>query len=77
MIVETDTNGHSFVTVGNVRITYLPQSSWAEGSSLRIQAYQNDKNYSLFPGPEFSVENADDLIDAIRLLTRRDEAAIS
>jgi hypothetical protein len=44
-----DNRGHRYIDVGNVRVTFIPQSSWAEtGHGLRNQAYRDEETRALF-----------------------------
>ena len=63
MKTELDGNGNPFITVGNLRITYVEgkkkekEKDWAGMSVLRIQAYLEDpeKSHALMMGPEYPV----------------------
>ena len=63
MKIELDGNGNPFITVGNLRITYVEgkkrekEKDWAGMSVLRIQAYKDDPeiSHALFIGPEYPV----------------------
>lgn len=65
MKIELDGKGNPFITVGNLRITYVEGKKreegkdWSGKSVLRIQAYKEypEKSYALFMGPEFPVRN--------------------
>jgi hypothetical protein len=65
MIIELDGKGNPFITVGNLRITYVEGKKreegkdWAGMSVLRIQAYKDDPNNAcpLFMGPEYPVRD--------------------
>ncbi len=68
--IEHDGSGHPYVRTGNVRVTFLPESSWADGPGVRIQAYRDDTSSALHRGAELSLTLANGyaLIAAIALL---------
>jgi hypothetical protein len=71
-MVEHDSKGHPYIDVGNIRVTFLPGSSWNEtGHGLRIQAYRGGENRALHKGAELHLPSREDgfaLIAAIATL---------
>lgn len=63
-----DGNGNPFVKIGNMRVTYLAQSAWGSGPSLRFQAHKDDETNALHFGAEFrmgSFAGGFDLLSAV------------
>ncbi|MCD4654913.1 hypothetical protein K8T06_13385 [bacterium] len=62
---ENDGRGNPFITVGNLRITYVDgkqrdeKENWSGESVLRIQAYKGnpEESYAMHRGPEFPVRS--------------------
>ena len=65
--MEQDENGHWFVEVGNLRLTFIPKKDrtdakdWAGSDVIRIQAYRNNKDKSLHMGAEYPVSGEADI----------------
>ena len=65
MRIENDGRGNPFITVGNLRVTYVDgekregEKDWAGQSVIRMQAYKGnpEESQSLNMGPEYPVRN--------------------
>jgi hypothetical protein len=72
--MKKDMKNHSYLEVGNIRVTYIPvsdrnaNSDWSGSDVIRIQAYKNDKNKSLHKGAELPIETPDIFIELISAL---------
>lgn len=65
-----DSAEQRYVNVSNIRITYLPTSSWAPGSpALRIQAYRNGTDNSLHQGAEIPIGDPETVLGIIAAIT--------
>ena len=61
-----DGAGHRYVDVGNIRVTFVPVSSWAEtGHGLRIQAYRDGETRALHHGAELHLDTLNQGYDVI------------
>lgn len=64
-MLEQDENGHVYMRVENIRITYIPaadrhpDANWAESDVIRVQAYRNATDNSLHMGAELPVPNSE------------------
>jgi hypothetical protein len=52
-----------------IRVTYIPYSTWADGPTIRIQKHAHTGRIS--PGPEFPADRAMDLIAALSSLVTK------
>jgi len=74
MQMDRDGNGHVYLDVRNIRITYIPQTNrrrnadWSESDVLRIQAYKGDESRALHRGAELPVPSPDALLEFIAAL---------
>jgi len=62
---KMDSRGNPYIDVGNIRITYVP-NTWDEIPGLRVQAYKQDD--TLHRGAEIPIPDkamAFDLLEAI------------
>ncbi len=72
--MQFDQSHHRYEDLGLVRITYVPRADrttakdWAGCDVMRIQAYTNDVDRSLRPGPEIPIREADDITRLIAAL---------
>jgi hypothetical protein len=70
--IQEDSRGHHYIDVANIRVTFVPQSSWAEtGHGIRLQAYRDGETGALHMGAELhlsSVNQGYALISAIAAL---------
>ncbi|MCH2450262.1 MAG: hypothetical protein MK198_08955 [Gracilimonas sp.] len=70
-----DKKGNQFVSVSNIRITYVSKQSrssvkdWSEGDVLRIQSYRGNGE-ALNIGPELDLKEPDTILELIEALTR-------
>jgi hypothetical protein len=61
MTIERDGNGNRYVDAGNIRVTFVEQSSWAEnGHGIRIQAYRAGETSALHRGAELHLQSHED-----------------
>lgn len=65
--MPTDSSGHEYVEVQNVRVTFVagdsrsPESNWAGTDVLRIQAYRSERDKSMHTGAEIPIRSPSDL----------------
>lgn len=63
--LENDASGNPYANAGNIRVTYLAQSAWADGPGLRIQAYRDGETNALHRGAELAQADGYALLAAI------------
>lgn len=62
-MLDQDENGHVYMRVENIRITYIPgpdrrpDANWAGSDVIRVQAHKNAVDNSLHMGAELPVPN--------------------
>jgi hypothetical protein len=65
--MEQDVNGHWFVEVSNLRLTFVPKEDrsdakdWSGSDVIRIQARRNSKDNALHMGAEYPVSGEGDI----------------
>lgn len=74
MTPGTDSAGHRYIEFDmsdreQIRVTYIPDSSWAGSPTIRIQKHAHTGRMS--PGPEFPADRGEELIGALRELSAR------
>lgn len=72
MAIEHDANGNSYITINNIRVTWVHrekgEKDWSDSRAyLRIQAYRGDPNesLSLYPGAELPIVSEREILTLI------------
>jgi len=76
---DQDKNQNNYIRINNIRITYIDggkrknAKNWKGKDTIKIQAYKNDYNETLFQGAEVPINTSKTLIKIIAALCKLHE----